>query len=126
LQDAFFDGYAYLAMSIGSRWAPAWYTWYAQAASPQTAPEEPTEPAKKQLALFDELKQSADPAIRDDLFRQILDIAQQEFWGFGVNLWPTGYGIVPNTWRNVPESMIAAYFYPAPGALYPEQFYIEA
>jgi peptide/nickel transport system substrate-binding protein len=125
LQDAFFDGYAYLPMSIGSRWAPAWYTWYAQAASPQTPPEEPTEPAKRQLALFDELKQSADPAIRDDLFRQILDIAQQEFWGFGVNLWPTGYGIVPNSWRNVPDSMIAAYFYPAPGALYPEQFYIE-
>jgi peptide/nickel transport system substrate-binding protein len=125
LQDAFFDGYAYLPMSLGSRWAPAWASWYLQAASPQTPPEEPIEAAKEQLAIFDTLKQQVDPAARDDLFRQILQIAQEEFWGFGTSLWPDGYGIVPVSWRNIPEEMVNAYFFPAPGAYYPEQFFIE-
>jgi peptide/nickel transport system substrate-binding protein len=125
LRDAILYAYQYLPMDTGSRWAEAWYVWWAKPADPLTEPQEPPESVKKQFALYDELKQAADPAMQDDLFRQILAIAQEEFWGFGVNLFPPGYGIAKNSIRNVPEPMINAYYYPTPGPTNPPQYYFE-
>jgi len=125
LQDAVLYAHHYLPMGSGARWAEAWVTWYTKPASPLTEAQEPPEIIKEQFALYDQLKESADPAMRDDLFNQILAIAQEEFWGFGTSLFPPGYGIVKNNFKNVPEPMINAYYYPTPGPTNPEQYYFD-
>jgi peptide/nickel transport system substrate-binding protein len=125
LQDAVLYAHHYLPMGSGARWAEAWYVWYENPASPLTEPQEPPERIKEQFALYDQLKEAADPAMRDDLFNQILAIAQEEFWGFGVSLFPPGYGIVSNLMKNVPNPMINAYYYPTPGPTNPEQYFFD-
>lgn len=126
LQDALLYAHHYLPMGTGARWAEAWYVWYDNPASPLTEAQEPVEAVKQQFALYDQLKESADPAMRDDLFNQILAIAQEEFWGFGLSLFPPGFGIVKNNFKNVPNPMINAYYYPTPGPTNPEQYYFES
>jgi peptide/nickel transport system substrate-binding protein len=125
LQDAVLYAHHYLPMGSGARWAEAWFVWYENPASPLTEPQEPPERIKEQFALYDQLKEAADPAMRDDLFRQILAIAQEEFWGFGVSLFPPGYGLVSNLMKNVPNPMINAYYYPTPGPTNPEQYFFD-
>ena len=125
LQDAFLYAHHYLPSGSAARWAEAWWVWYENPSNPTAEPQEPPETVKAQFALYDQLKQTADPAIRDDLFNQILAIAQEEFWGVGTSLTPPSYGIVSNTMRNVPSPMIAAYYYPTPGPTNPEQYYFE-
>ncbi|MEJ7838279.1 MAG: ABC transporter substrate-binding protein [Thermomicrobiales bacterium] len=125
LQDAVLYAHHYLPMGTGARWAEAWYVWYENPASPLTEAQEPPEAIKAQFALYDQLKESADPAMRDDLFNQILVIAQEEFWGFGTSLFPPGYGLVINTMKNVPVPMINAYYYPTPGPTNPEQYFFD-
>jgi peptide/nickel transport system substrate-binding protein len=125
LQDAVLYAHQYLPMGSGARWAEAWYVWYAKPSSPLLDPQEPPEAIKKQFALYDQLKESADPDVRNDLFDQILAIAQEEFWGFGLSLPGPGYGYVKNNFKNVPAPMINAYYYPTPGPTNPEQYYFE-
>jgi ABC-type transport system substrate-binding protein len=125
LQDAVLYAHQYLPMGSGARWAEAWYVWYAKPSNPLLDPQEPPEAIKKQFALYDQLKESADPDMRNDLFDQILAIAQEEFWGFGLSLPGPGYGYVKNNFKNVPAPMINAYYYPTPGPTNPEQYYFE-
>ena len=58
--------------------------------------------------------------------RQILDIAAEEFYVIGISLPTPGFGIVKNTFHNVPASMPGAWIYPTPAPTNPEQFFIEA
>jgi hypothetical protein len=60
-----------------------------------------------------------------ELMNQILEIAQEEFWCMGINLFPPGYGIVKNSFHNVPQQMVDAWLYPTPVPTNPEQFFIE-
>jgi peptide/nickel transport system substrate-binding protein len=125
LQDAVLYAHQYLPMGSGARWAEAWYVWYAKPASPLLEAQEPPEVIKQQFDLYDQLKESADPDVRNDLFDQILAIAQEQFWGFGLSLPGPGYGIRKNTFKNVPEPMINAYYYPTPGPTNPEQYFFD-
>jgi peptide/nickel transport system substrate-binding protein len=125
LNDCILYAHLYVPMGSGARWAEAWYVWYAKPASPLVEAQEPPEAVKRQFALYDELKASPDQAVRDDLFKQILQIAQEEFWGPGINLPGSGYGIAKNSFRNVPAPMIQAYFYPTPGPTNPEQYFFK-
>lgn len=125
LQDAVLYAHHYLPMGTGARWAEAWVVWYTNPSSPLTEAQEPPDIVKEQFQLYDELKQSADPAVRDDLFQQILAIAQEQFWGFGLSLPGPGYGLAKTSMKNVPAPMINAYYYPTPGPTNPEQYYFE-
>jgi peptide/nickel transport system substrate-binding protein len=125
LQDAVLYAHQYLPINFEAYWATAWYVWYAKPADAQTEPQEPPEAIKQQFALYEQLKESADPAVRDDLFKQVLGIARDEFWGFGLSLPTTGYGIVKDNFKNVRDPMIDAYYYPTPGPTNPEQYYFE-
>ena len=116
----------YFPYSAESNFAPAWYTWYAEPASPQTPAEEPPGRVQEQMNLYRQIEASGDRAIQDDLFNQLLQISQEEFYAIGISLPANGYGIVKNGFRNVPASMFNAWLYQTPAPTNPEQYFWES
>ncbi len=109
-------------------WAPAWTAWYRDVdpATAQVQPEKPPPPALKQMELYEQLQRTPDPDDRERIFKEILDIAAEQFWTMGI-AWPgKTYGVKKTNFRNVPESMPASWLYPTPGPTNPEQYFIES
>lgn len=102
-------------------YAYAWMAWYLSGGRDG---EEPPEATRRQMELYDQLKASIDADERADLMDQILRIAADEFYLIGINLYPMGYGIVKNSFHNVPPTMPLSYQYPTPGPTNPEQYFI--
>jgi peptide/nickel transport system substrate-binding protein len=125
LSDAILDPRWYMPFNNESNYAEAWVTWYQQPANPQTPAEEPPEPVKQQFALYEQLKATTDAAAQIEIFKQLLEISKEQFYAMGVSLPGSGYGIVKNTFKNVPESMPDANLFMTPGPTNPEQYYIE-
>ncbi|MEO8394751.1 MAG: ABC transporter substrate-binding protein, partial [Chloroflexota bacterium] len=103
----------YFPFSNESNYAEAWQYWYND---PKDARgEEPPADVKKQMDLYTQLRATADPDGQNDLMKQILDIAADQFYTIGISLPANGYGIVKNNMHNVPASILQAYLYPSPG-----------
>ena len=119
LNDAILDPRWYFPFSQESNYAIAWANWY----NGDTPAMKPPPATQKQMELYDKLEASPDEAERHELFMQILKITQEEFYAIGTSLPARGYGIVKETFHNVPESMPNAYVYPTPGPTNPEQYY---
>lgn len=115
----------YFPYSFESNFAQAWTAYYNPGGNPRTAPEEPVPAAKKQQELYEQLKSTGDAAKQTEIMKQILDIAQQEFWVIGTVLPTNGYGIVKNNFKNVPKSMPGAWLYPNPAPANPPLFFIQ-
>ena len=86
---------------------------------------EPPEAAKRQQALYDELAVTVEPAEKDRIINEILGIAAEEFWIFGLTKYYKGYGIVKNNFKNVPDTVWQWHVSAAPAQTNPEQYYIE-
>jgi peptide/nickel transport system substrate-binding protein len=112
----------YFPYSGESQYAVGWYYYWIKDARGV----EPPAPAKKQQELFDQMKATGDAAKQNDLMKQILQIAQEQFWTIGVGLAPKGYGIVKNNFKNVPKSMPSAWNYPNPAPMDPPQFFFDS
>jgi peptide/nickel transport system substrate-binding protein len=125
LKDAMQEPRWYFPYSNESNFAPAWYVWYSKPSNPMTQAEEPPEAARQQMDLYEQLKQTADPDEQNAIFAQLLEIAQQQFWAMGISLPNNGYGIVKNTFHNVPAAMPGAAIYPDPGPTNPQQYFIQ-
>ncbi|SFH04692.1 peptide/nickel transport system substrate-binding protein [Actinopolymorpha cephalotaxi] len=120
--DIYLNPYFYLPASAGATYfGRAWWDWYLSGGKNG---EEPPEPTKRQLTLFDQLKGTADPGRRTSLMKQILAIAREEFYTIGINLQPEEYATVNNRLRNVPDTMPNSWVYPTPGPTNPEQYFI--
>lgn len=120
--DAMLDPRWYFPFSSESNYAIPWANWFTGAAEPT---EEPPESTQRQMALYRDLRREIDPVVRGDIFRQILQIAKEEFYAIGTALPAEDYGIVKNNFHNVPNSMFSAWMYPNPGPTNPEQYFIE-
>lgn len=121
LGDAFLDPRYYFPLNNESAYGYKWAQWYI---NPEGAgAEEPPEAPRKQMELYNALKASADPAEQADLFRQILDIAQEQFWVIGTVLPAEGYAVAKNNLGNVPEAQPYAWIYPQPGPMGTSQFF---
>lgn len=103
-------------------YAKGWQIWYNDPSSPDAV--EPPEPAKKQFALYDELRQTADQERQQALMKDIIQIAADEFYVFGITLPLDGYGVVANRMKNVRPTMPNSWGYPTPAPTNPEQYYI--
>ncbi|WP_193334811.1 ABC transporter substrate-binding protein [Devosia beringensis] len=114
----------YMPSGDESVWAYRWAQWYL-GSRPEIA-EEPAEWAKQQMELMNQLRASGDPAERDELMKQILTIAKENFPVIGVSLPGNGYYIAKNNLRNVAEPMLHAYLFPTPGPYDPFQWYFAA
>ena len=85
--------------------------------------EEPTESMKTRLALYDDFKGEADPDKALDIFRQIHQIAADEFEIFGITTRPSAFGVVNAKLRNVPEAIPGSWMYPDPAPTLPQTYY---
>lgn len=113
----------YFPSNQESVWAFKWQAWYT-GTNPDIA-EEPADWAKKQMALYTQLNEEGNAERRNELMRQILEIAKENFPVIGVSLMPEGYYIAKNNLRNVAPSMINAWLFPQPGGYDPTQWYFE-
>ena len=112
----------YLPHSYDSHYAIAWVKWYQDAEDPQA--EEPPEAVRRQMALYDALRATADPARQAVLMNQILQQAADAFYVIGICRQNRGFGIVKNTFKNVPAVMPASWTYPNPAPTNPSQYFI--
>ncbi len=113
----------YFPFSNESHFAEAWQYWYNNPADERA--EEPVDAAKQQMALYDQLKATADLDKQNELMGEILQIAADQFWAMGIVLPSPGYGIQKNNFFNVPQSYPNAWLYPHPGPTNPFQYYIQ-
>jgi peptide/nickel transport system substrate-binding protein len=108
-----------------------WKNWYnaggLKGAIPKGAEgpiEEPSAPAREQMALYDRLKGTADTEKQAELMKQIIEIAQQQFWYIGVSLPAGNYGVVSNRLHNVQNPMIDDWPWQSPGPTNMPQYFI--
>ena len=75
------------------------------------------------MSLYDQIQGTGDEAEQNRLMTELLELSTDQFWQLGISLPPTGYGIVNENMRNVPESMPAAWKFPHPAPTNPEQYF---
>jgi peptide/nickel transport system substrate-binding protein len=117
----------YFPFNGNSMYAPAWQLWWNNPAGTgaKYKPEESPEPVKKQMQMYDQIRTTGDMIKQQQLMRQILEIAQDQFYVIGVCTDALGYGVVKNNMKNVPKSMPWSWIYPHPAPDNPCQFFIE-
>lgn len=125
LLDALTRGYMYYPQNANSRFAVAWAYWLNGQANPPAEPMEPPEEVKRQYQIYEQIAATADSEEQYRLMGELLAIAQEQFYAIGVSLPAAGYGLVKNTFTNVPESMPDATQYPTPAPTNPEQYYFD-
>jgi len=114
LNDAILDPRWYIPINTESNYGIPWAYWYTGSEAPNAEPVEPPAQVQEALAIYDELKNTGDPAAQQELMAQILAIAEEQFYAIGISLPAPGYGIRKNSVRNVPAVMFQAYLYPTP------------
>jgi peptide/nickel transport system substrate-binding protein len=120
--DVIMQPFAYFPSGFWSLFAVPWRNWWTGAPNA----EEPPAEVRRQMELYDQLRATPDQAEQDELMKEILDIAADQFYVIGINLQPMSYGIARNNFHNVPEVMPLAYTYPNPGPIHPEQFFFDS
>jgi peptide/nickel transport system substrate-binding protein len=125
--EVYLDPRHFLPTHSESAFGMAWYNWYVNPTGEGALvpPEEPPAEIKRQMELYDQIKATGDAAVQEELMKEILAIAKDQFYVIGISASPPGYGIVKNNFHNVPESMIGSWQYPDPAPTNPEQFWIE-
>ncbi|MFC5756676.1 MULTISPECIES: ABC transporter substrate-binding protein [unclassified Rhizobium] len=118
---AMLDPRYYVPTDSNAMYAPAWQLWYLDRNNANA--EEPPEETKKQLELYDKLKSTSDAAGQQEIMKQILQGAADNFYVFGISLPPDGYGIVKNNMKNITKTMPNSFGWPTPAPTMPEQFY---
>ena len=78
---------------------------------------------KKRMKLFDDARATSDLKKRGEIMKQIFDIAAEDFETVGVCLAVTTFGVVKNNLENVPKKMPAAWMWPNPGPVLPQQYF---
>ena len=122
--DAMVTPINYLPMSSESSWfATGWANWYLNPDSPNAIT--PPKAVQKQLALYDQLKATANTESQNQLMRDILDISADQFYVMGIALPPNRKGVVARNFHNVPKVMPAGWSYATPAPTNPSQYFIQ-
>lgn len=130
-REVMLDPRYYFPHSIWSYFAIPWANWYQQGGTRGDADvknadmpmAEPPEGPKKQMQLFDEIQQTADPDQQADLMKQILDIAVDQFYCLGITLPTGGFGAVKRNFHNVQKPMTYAWLAQTPALTNPCTFF---
>lgn len=121
---AMLDPRYYVPTNANAMYAPGWQLWY-------NAPDnedaiEPPELTRKQMTLYDQLQGTSDQDKQQEIMKQILQMAADAFYVFGVTQEPDGYGIVKTDMGNFTMKMPNSFGWPTPAPTRPEQFYKKA
>lgn len=112
----------YMPFDQESHFGMAWRIWANDPAD--EGAEEPPAPVAEQIELYKQLRSTADEAEQTALMKQIIAIAKEQFFVIGIALPAPGFGVVKNSYGNVPRTMFDAYNWPNPAAAKAEQFFI--
>ncbi|MEF2072729.1 ABC transporter substrate-binding protein [Consotaella aegiceratis] len=118
---AMLDPRYFVPFNSNSIYAPGWALYFIDPANENAI--EPPEDVKAQQQLYKMLLATGDPAQQQDLMRQILEKAADQFLVFGVSLPPDGYGVVKNDMVNTMDVMPNSFGWPTPAPSRPEQFF---
>jgi peptide/nickel transport system substrate-binding protein len=116
-QSILIDPRYYFPFNGNSVYAPAWQTWYnnPSGTGAKMKPEEPPEPVKRSMELYNQIKATGDLAQQVKLMQEILEICADQFYTVGI-LWEgDGYGVVRNNFANIPEGHAFFLVLPPPG-----------
>jgi peptide/nickel transport system substrate-binding protein len=105
---------------LESRQSIAWARWYESGGK---AGEEPSASMKKRMELFDRWKVTPDQEEADALFREILQLAADEFEVMGIIEPAPQLGIRNAKLANVYDTMPFGWMYGTPGPSLPQQYY---
>lgn len=111
----------YFPFTNESNYAQLWRTYFQ---SKGKEGEKPPAPTMKQFELYWELTRTADVDKQKDLFRQILQIAKEQFYVIGTVRIPKTFAIVKNNFHGVPKVIPEAPVYNTPYPVQPAQFWI--
>jgi peptide/nickel transport system substrate-binding protein len=103
-----------------SNYAPLWQLYFNSRGADG---EKPPPETLKQMELYWEMVQTPDEAGQKDLFRQILEIAKEQFYAIGTVRIPEAYGIAKNNLHNIPEIFPESHIWACPANTNPEQWY---
>jgi len=104
-------------------YAKSWGAWYNN--PEDTIAKEPPEDVKAMMALYDQIRVTADETEQAKMLKDLLGMAADQFWCIGITLEPDQFGIVRNHMRNTPEWLPLSWIYPTPGPCNTAQFYVE-
>jgi peptide/nickel transport system substrate-binding protein len=113
----------FVPLGLQTAWGLRWARWYKNKNDPLA--ELPPSAILRQYQLYDGIKSTTDPKMQQDLMRQILDIAADEFLSIGCLRINFDSGIVRQGFRNVPDIMINSWSYPEPAPTNPAQYFFE-
>jgi peptide/nickel transport system substrate-binding protein len=97
-----------------ANYAQRWAEWYNGRGTGENA-DEPPDYALRQMELAWQIPREADPEAQKQLFREILQIAKEQFYVIGIASAADGYGIVKNNLRNVVDGYPDSFLYLTPG-----------
>ena len=126
LNDAMLEARWYYPHSDESLYGIGWVVWADNAGgNPQAEAVDPPESVQRQVEIYNEIEETPDPAVQDELFNELLAIAQEDYHAIGISLPAMGYGIKKVNLRNVPATMPGAWLYPNPAPSWPMTYYFE-
>lgn len=105
-----------------SYYAITWSDWFRSGGS---AGEEPPAAVREQIDLYEKALATVDADAQDELVRQILGIAKEQFYAIGIATQDGGYSVVSNKLKNVPEQIDIGPGYFRVAVAHPEQFFFE-
>lgn len=121
LGDAVLDPRYYFPFSTESAYA---LPWAAEFNTPGEGMAQTPPPAvAKQHELYNQFRQEPSAERRTELFKEILQIAADEFWVIGVALPATEYGVARNDMGNIPQNQPYSWVYPNPGPMHTAVLY---
>ncbi|MEU6714403.1 ABC transporter substrate-binding protein [Nonomuraea sp. NPDC046802] len=111
------DHYYVPSNSGSARYAIRWAQWYGSVGK---SGDEPPEEVRKQLEAFTRMRTEPDFAKALEHAKEVVRISKEQFYAIGISSYPDEYGIVSNSFKNVPDAMSNA---PTnPGPTQPEQY----
>jgi len=125
LRDGLLDPRWYFPFNNESLMAQAWRYWYNPPGQLLIQPEEPPTEVKRQMALYDQIKGTVDEAKQTQYMKELIAIAADQFYCFGIVLPPAGYGLHKTNLRNVPPKRFAAWLFQDPGVTNPATYFFE-
>ena len=108
-------------LGIQTAWGLRWWYWYQNKSDPRA--EVPPPPVQRQFQLYDRIRSTTDPAAQQELMRQILDIAADEFYSIGTLRITFDSAIVRRNFHNVPDFLLSSWSYPDPAPTNPAQYF---
>lgn len=105
-----------------SNFAIPWANWGNGA---EAVAEEPPAPAQRQIELYKMIKETGDAELQTEYMKEILQIAADEFYVFGISTPPMGYMVVANDLHGVMDNMPSSWAYPNPNPAEPYTWYVK-